>query len=171
MRHADPLGRSADCERSSPTGGLLHRNVTERPAGLRTLLVGPLRFTPIQDERRRGYAFEGWCLREWLTCATRVGVPSGNAGFTRKPVSPQRFSHPACSVAPKPGVDLKSMGISKMTHSGAFLWTTFLILGALLWLASAGAWSNPTYTALTMLAAFGWAGYVVRDRQADRISN
>jgi hypothetical protein len=26
---------------------------------LRTLLVGPLRFTPIDEERRRGYAFEG----------------------------------------------------------------------------------------------------------------
>ena len=28
-------------------------------AVLRTLLVGPLRFTPIDEERRRGYAFEG----------------------------------------------------------------------------------------------------------------
>ena len=26
---------------------------------LRTLLMGPIRFTPIIEERRRGYAFEG----------------------------------------------------------------------------------------------------------------
>ena len=25
---------------------------------LRTLLIGPLRFTPVKEERRRGYAFE-----------------------------------------------------------------------------------------------------------------
>ena len=39
--------------------GLLTRNVSEGRAVLRTLLVGPLRFTPIDEERRRGYAFEG----------------------------------------------------------------------------------------------------------------
>jgi hypothetical protein len=26
---------------------------------LRTLLIGPLRFTPVNDGRRRGYRFEG----------------------------------------------------------------------------------------------------------------
>jgi hypothetical protein len=39
--------------------GLLTRKVSEGRAVLRTLLVGPLRFTPIEEERRRGYAFEG----------------------------------------------------------------------------------------------------------------
>jgi hypothetical protein len=39
--------------------GLLRRNVADGRAVLRTLLIGPLRFTPIVDERRRGYAFEG----------------------------------------------------------------------------------------------------------------
>ena len=39
--------------------GLLRRNIAEGRAVLRTLLVGPLRFTPIIEDRRRGYAFEG----------------------------------------------------------------------------------------------------------------
>jgi hypothetical protein len=39
--------------------GLLHRNVAEARAVLRTLLIGPLRFTPVKEERRRGYAFAG----------------------------------------------------------------------------------------------------------------
>jgi site-specific DNA recombinase len=39
--------------------GLLMRNVREGRAVLRTLLMGPIRFTPIVEERRRGYAFEG----------------------------------------------------------------------------------------------------------------
>lgn len=39
--------------------GLLKRNVTEARGVLRALLVGPLKFTPITDERRRGDAFGG----------------------------------------------------------------------------------------------------------------
>jgi Recombinase zinc beta ribbon domain len=39
--------------------GLLQRNVAEGRAVLRALLHGPLRFTPVNDGRRRGYAFEG----------------------------------------------------------------------------------------------------------------
>ena len=39
--------------------GLLRRNIAEGRAVLRTLLIGLLRFTPIVEERRRGYAFEG----------------------------------------------------------------------------------------------------------------
>ena len=39
--------------------GLLHRNIAEGRAVLRTLLVSPLRFTSVKEERRRGYAFEG----------------------------------------------------------------------------------------------------------------
>jgi hypothetical protein len=35
------------------------RNATEGRAVPRTLLIGPLRFTPIVEESRRGYAFEG----------------------------------------------------------------------------------------------------------------
>lgn len=34
--------------------GLLQRNVEEGRTVLRTLLVGPLRFTPVNDGRRRG---------------------------------------------------------------------------------------------------------------------
>ena len=39
--------------------GLLSRDVQSGREVLRTLLVEPLRFTPIVDEQRRGYAFEG----------------------------------------------------------------------------------------------------------------
>jgi hypothetical protein len=39
--------------------GLLSRNVEDGRAALRALLIGPLRFTPVIEERRRGYAFEG----------------------------------------------------------------------------------------------------------------
>lgn len=39
--------------------GLIQRNVQEARAVLRALLIAPLRFTPVADERRRGYAFEG----------------------------------------------------------------------------------------------------------------
>jgi hypothetical protein len=46
-------GKLADWRR------LLRRNVVEGRGVLRALLVGPLRFTPVNDGRRRGYAFEG----------------------------------------------------------------------------------------------------------------
>jgi hypothetical protein len=39
--------------------GLLTRNVPEGREVLRQLLVGPIRFRPVVEERRRGYAFEG----------------------------------------------------------------------------------------------------------------
>lgn len=38
--------------------GLLERNVAEGRAALRALLIGPIRFTPVREERRRGYRFE-----------------------------------------------------------------------------------------------------------------
>ncbi|MEO8076717.1 MAG: recombinase family protein [Acidobacteriota bacterium] len=38
---------------------LLARNVQEGRAVLRALLIGPLKFTPVNEPRRRGYAFEG----------------------------------------------------------------------------------------------------------------
>jgi hypothetical protein len=39
--------------------GLLTRNVSSGNAMLRTLLAEPIRFTPIVEERRRAYRFEG----------------------------------------------------------------------------------------------------------------
>jgi hypothetical protein len=39
--------------------GLLTRSVSSGNAMLRTLLAEPIRFTPISDERRRAYRFEG----------------------------------------------------------------------------------------------------------------
>lgn len=38
--------------------GLLKRNIESGRQALRALLMGPIRFTPIREERRRGYAFE-----------------------------------------------------------------------------------------------------------------
>jgi hypothetical protein len=60
---------------------LLRRNVAEGRAVLRTLLVGPLRFTPI-EERRRGYAFEGVIALDRLVSGvvelpTRLASPAG----------------------------------------------------------------------------------------------
>jgi site-specific DNA recombinase len=43
---------------------------------LRTLLVGPLRFTPVVDERRRGYRFEGAVALDRLVAGV-VELPTG----------------------------------------------------------------------------------------------
>ena len=48
-----------DCGRSSPTGTLLTENVETGRGVLSELLVGPVRFTPIETARRRAYEFEG----------------------------------------------------------------------------------------------------------------
>jgi len=63
--------------------GLLMRNVTEGRAVLRTLLMGPIRFTPIVDERRRGYAFEGLITLDRLLGGVLELPPVGSspAGF------------------------------------------------------------------------------------------
>ena len=62
--------------------GLLRRNVTEGRAVLRALLIGPLRFTPITEPRRRGYTFEGTIaldrvLAGVLELPTVVASPAG----------------------------------------------------------------------------------------------
>jgi len=64
--------------------GLLQRNVQEARAVLRDLLVGPLRFTPITDTRRRGYAFSGMIALDRLLAGvvnlpTMVASPTGTA--------------------------------------------------------------------------------------------
>ena len=61
---------------------LLRRNVSEGRAVLRALLVGPLRFTPVKDERRRGYRFEGTIALDRLLSGvvelpTKVASPTG----------------------------------------------------------------------------------------------
>ncbi len=62
--------------------GLLQRNVADGRAVLRTLLIGPLRFTPVSDGRRRGYAFEGTLALDRLLCGVvdlppRLASPTG----------------------------------------------------------------------------------------------
>ena len=64
--------------------GLLTRNVDSGREVLRALLVGPLRFTPIIEDRRRAYAFEGAVALERLVSGvidlpalTGVASPAG----------------------------------------------------------------------------------------------
>ena len=61
--------------------GLLQRNVTEARAVLRALLIGPLRFIPIVEERRRGYAFSGAIALDRLLAGV-VGLPTKMASPT-----------------------------------------------------------------------------------------
>jgi hypothetical protein len=61
---------------------LLRRNVEEGRAVLRALLTEPLRFTPIVEERRRGYLFEGRIALDRLLAGvvelpTKVASPTG----------------------------------------------------------------------------------------------
>jgi hypothetical protein len=63
--------------------GLLRRNITEGRAVLRALLIGPLRFSPVKEGRRRGYAFEGTIaldrlLTGVLELPTAMASPSGS---------------------------------------------------------------------------------------------
>ena len=51
---------------------------------------------------------------------------------------------------------------SEIMRTGLGSWSVFLVLGALLWLASVGALTHPAYRLLLMLAVFSWFGYVVR---------
>ncbi len=46
-------------------------------------------------------------------------------------------------------------------RTGLGLWSVFLVLGALVWLASVGAFSHPVYRPVVMLAVLSWGGYVV----------
>jgi hypothetical protein len=71
---------------------LLRRNVAEGRTVLRTLLTGPLRFTPVVEERRRGYAFEGTIALDRLLSGvvelpTKMASPRGAAllGLAAKP--------------------------------------------------------------------------------------
>jgi hypothetical protein len=67
--------------------GLLKRDVTSGREVLRTLLVGPLRFTPVVEPDRRGYQFTGAiALARLIGGVITVentgwrGVPDGNGG-------------------------------------------------------------------------------------------
>ena len=47
-------------------------------------------------------------------------------------------------------------------RTGRGYWTVFLVLGALVWLASVGAFAHPVYRLVVMLAVFSWFGDTVR---------
>jgi DNA invertase Pin-like site-specific DNA recombinase len=62
--------------------GLLRRNIAEGRDVLRALLAGPLTFTPIVEERRRGYAFSGAVALDRLLSGvvelpTKMASPTG----------------------------------------------------------------------------------------------
>ena len=65
--------------------GLLTHNVKEGRAVLRALLIGPLRFTPVNDDgKRRGYAFSGTIALDRLLSGvvelpTMVASPRGDS--------------------------------------------------------------------------------------------
>ncbi|MDP2320626.1 MAG: hypothetical protein Q8O42_14960 [Acidobacteriota bacterium] len=80
--------------------GLLTRNVAEGRAVLRALLIGPLRFTPIDDGRRRGYAFSGAISLDRLLAGvvelpTMVASPRGfEPVFLRRVPTPDKSRLP-----------------------------------------------------------------------------
>jgi hypothetical protein len=62
--------------------GLLTRNVATARTVLRTLLVGPIRFSPVVEDRKRGYAFEGTIALDRLIAGiidlpTKMASPTG----------------------------------------------------------------------------------------------
>ena len=67
--------------------GLVTRNVESGRDVLRALLVGPLRFTPVLEERRRGYTFTGTIALDRLIAGvvelpTKMASPEGIAPFS-----------------------------------------------------------------------------------------
>ena len=70
----------------------LRRNVTEGRAVLRAILVGPLKFTPVADGRRRGYAFEGAIRLDRLLAGvvdlpTKLASPRGHSILWQPPLA------------------------------------------------------------------------------------
>jgi hypothetical protein len=49
--------------------------------------------------------------------------------------------------------------------NGVVLWTIFLVLGVLIWLASVGVWSHPVYRLVLMRAFLLWCAELVRTRK------
>jgi len=51
---------------------------------------------------------------------------------------------------------------------GSILWTVFVVLGALLWLASTGVWRHPVYRLGLTLTVLSWFAYVVSFQPSNR---
>ena len=76
--------RASNREKLADWRGLLTRNVESGREVLRALLVEPLRFTPVVDERRRGYRFTGAVALDRLVSGViELPTPSveSQAGF------------------------------------------------------------------------------------------
>ena len=88
--------------------GLLTRNVEAGRSVLRTLLIGPLQFTPVHDERRRGYAFEGVIALDRLVAGvvdlpTVMASPNFSQLEPARRVAPRNGRPAAGSVSPPRG--------------------------------------------------------------------
>jgi hypothetical protein len=68
--------------------GLLTRNVATGNAMLRTLLAEPIRFTPVLEDRRRGYRFEGRIALDWMLTGL-VALPELSARLHQLVSSPE----------------------------------------------------------------------------------
>ena len=63
--------------------GLLSRNLPDARDVLRQLLTGPIRFRPVIEERRRGYAFEGAIALDRVTV-----TPIGRRAWSLRLIDP-----------------------------------------------------------------------------------
>jgi len=79
--------------------GLLTRNVATGNAMLRTLLAEPIRFTPVLEERRRGYRFEGRLALDRMVTGL-VPLPEVSAKLHQLMASPEGFDASACCRLP-----------------------------------------------------------------------
>jgi hypothetical protein len=59
--------------------GLLTRNLTTGRDVLRLVLAGPIRFTPVNEERRRGYRFEGAIALDRMIGGVLETYPNGTS--------------------------------------------------------------------------------------------
>jgi hypothetical protein len=59
--------------------GLLTRNLTSGRDVLRLLLAGPIRFTPVNEDRRRGYRFAGSIALDRMIGGVLETYPNGTS--------------------------------------------------------------------------------------------
>ena len=75
--------------------GLLTRDLAAGRDVLRLVLAGPIRFTPVSDERRRGYRFEGAIALDRMIGGVLETYPNGT--------SPEGFDVTPCCDLPVDG--------------------------------------------------------------------
>jgi hypothetical protein len=53
-------------------------------------------------------------------------------------------------------------------RTGPVLWTTCVVLGALVYAESVGFWSHPAYRLFLMVTVLSWGGFVVWTPKSNR---